>query len=259
PQPGVDFINATFDVFRKQHPWVRGEDIHPKSIGRDIYEGYHSFNGYVRNYGLQRSEGVLLRYLSQLYKTLSQTVPERAKTEGVYDIIGFFRTMLEHTDSSLLEEWESMLHPELELDEAKREEARRELRAYELLHDERALPSRLRAELHQLVRCLARQNYEEAALSVWQLAESDDERWPATRFEQAMEPFHSEYGDLMFNHEARQTQHTRIERTSPRTWDVTQVLVDAEGDNLWFIDAEVDLRDARSFAGPLLRLRRIGT
>ncbi|MEM7353181.1 MAG: DUF3516 domain-containing protein, partial [Acidobacteriota bacterium] len=47
PQPGVDFINATFDVFRKQHPWVRGEDIHPKSIGRDIYEGYHSFNGYV--------------------------------------------------------------------------------------------------------------------------------------------------------------------------------------------------------------------
>ena len=259
PKPGLDFINATFDIFRKQHPWVRGEDIHPKSIGRDIFEGYHSFNGYVRHFGLQRSEGVLLRYLSQLYKTLSQTVPERAKTEGVYDIIGFFRTMLEHTDSSLLEEWESMLHPELELDAEKREEARRELRAYELLHDERALPSRVRAELHQLVRTLAKQDYEAAALSVWQLADEAEDRWPPVRFEAAMEPFHAEYGDLVFNHEARQTQHTRIEQTSPRTWDVTQVLVDAQGDNLWFIDAEVDLRDPRSFEGQLLRLRRIGT
>ena len=74
-----------------------------------------------------------------------------------------------------------------------------------------------------------------------------------------MAPFHGEYGDLVFNHEARQTQHTRIAETSPRTWDVTQVLVDPEGDNLWFIDAEVDLREARSFELPLLRLRRIGT
>ena len=168
PKPNLELINATFDVFRKQHPWVRGEDIHPKSIGREIFEDYHSFNGYVRHYGLQRSEGVLLRYLSQLYKTLSQTVPERAKTQEVYDVIGFFRTMLEHTDSSLLEEWENMLHPELALDAEKKELARRELRAYELLQDPRALPARVRAEAHQLVRVLAKQDYEEAALSVWQ-------------------------------------------------------------------------------------------
>ncbi len=259
PKPSLEFINATFDVFRQQHPWVRGEDIHPKSIGREIYEGYHSFNGYVRNYGLQRSEGVLLRYLSQLYKTLSQTVPERGKTEGVYDIIGFFRTMLERTDSSLLDEWENMLHPELELDATKRELARRELRAYELLHDPRALPARLRAELHQLVRVLARQNYDGAVLSVWQLAEHEGERWPAERFEAAMGPFYADYEKLMFNHEARQAQNTRIVQTSPRTWDVTQVLVDPVGDNHWYVDAQVDLTDPRSFEGSLLRLRRIGT
>ena len=72
------FIYQTFEVFRKAHPWVRGEDIHPKSIARDIFENYFSFNNYVRHYGLHRSEGVLLRYISQFFKTLSQTVPERA-------------------------------------------------------------------------------------------------------------------------------------------------------------------------------------
>ncbi len=259
PKPNAEFIYRTFDVFRKAHPWVRGADIHPKSIGRDVFEGYHSFVGYVRNYGLQRSEGVLLRYLSQLYKTLSQTVPERAKTEGLYDVISFFRTMLEHTDTSLLEEWESMLHPELKLDIDKQQEARRELRAYELLHDPRALPARVRAEMLLLVRSLSELDYDAAAAAVWQEAESDDDRWPAQRFEQILAGFHAEYGDLVFNHEARQTQHTRIEQTSPRTWDVTQVLVDTESDNLWFVDAEVDLREARSFELPLLRLRRIGT
>ena len=55
------------------------------------------------------------------------------------------------------------------------------------------------------------------------------------------------------------SQNTRIVETGPRTWDVTQVLIDPEGDNLWHIDAHVYLRSPESFEGPLLRLRRIGT
>ncbi|NJL29798.1 MAG: DUF3516 domain-containing protein, partial [Thermoanaerobaculia bacterium] len=113
PKPGREYIESTFEAFRRIHPWVRGDQVRPKSIGREMFEHYWSFEDYVRLYGLQRSEGVLLRYLSQLYKTLSQSVPERAKTEGVYDVLGYFRTMLERIDTSLLEEWESLLHPEL--------------------------------------------------------------------------------------------------------------------------------------------------
>ncbi len=256
PKPRLELVEETFERFRQEHPWVRGEDIHPKSIGREIFENYYSFQDYIRIYGLQRSEGVLLRHLSQLYKTLSHTVPERAKTEPVYDVIGFFATMLEHTDTSLIEEWESMLHPELKLDRERQEQARRELKAYELLHDPKALPARVRAELHQLVRSLAAGDYEEAALSVWQ---GGEEPWTPQRFEAALAPFLEEYGELVFNHEARQSQQTRIEQTGPRTWDVTQVLLDPEGDNFWFIDAEVDLSDPESFEGQLLRLRSIGT
>jgi superfamily II RNA helicase len=259
PKPALDLIEGTFAVFRQVHPWVRGEDIRPKSIGREIFENYYTFQGYVKHYGLQRSEGVLLRYLSQLYKTLSQTVPERAKTEVIYDVIGFFRIMLERTDSSLLEEWESMVHPELEHDEQKKEQARLESRAYELFHDSKALPARVRAESHQLVRALAEQDYEDAALEVWQDSENPEECWTPVRFQQAMAPFHEEYGKLVFNHRARRSQHSRLVSTGYRTWDVTQVLVDSAGDHLWFIEATIDLSDAQNFEGPLLRMRRIGT
>ncbi len=256
PKPNLEFIEQTFESFRKIHPWVLGADIRPKSIGREIFENYYSFIDYVRVYGIQRSEGVLLRHLSQLYKTLSHTVPERAKTETVYDVIGFFATMIQHTDTSLLEEWENLLHPELKLDQEKQEAARRELRAYELLHDPKALPARVRAEIHQLVRSLAEGDYEEAARTVWQ---DPDDAWSPQRFEETMAPFLAEYEKLVFNHQARQSHNTRIEQTGPRTWDVTQVLVDPEEDNLWYVDSTVDLRQPESFEGPLLRLRRIGT
>ncbi|MCA9711745.1 MAG: DUF3516 domain-containing protein, partial [Myxococcales bacterium] len=70
PKPCADFIYRTFDRFRVTHPWVRGENVGPKSIARDILERFATFNEYVKEYGLGRSEGVLLRYLSQAYKTL---------------------------------------------------------------------------------------------------------------------------------------------------------------------------------------------
>src|SRR5262249_38875173 len=96
PKPFAEFIYAPFNDFPGRPPWVGGEVIRPKSIGRDLLERYASFADYVRLYGLQRSEGVLLRYLSQLYKTLQQSVPERALTEPVVEAIAVFRTLLEH-------------------------------------------------------------------------------------------------------------------------------------------------------------------
>src|SRR5690606_33518981 len=64
PKPNRDFVYSTFNDFAARHPWVGDENIRPKSIAREMIEAYHSFNEYVRELGLQRSEGVLLRYLS---------------------------------------------------------------------------------------------------------------------------------------------------------------------------------------------------
>jgi superfamily II RNA helicase len=259
PKPGIEFIEATFEIFRKAHPWVRGADIRPKSIARDMFENYFSFNNYVRHYGLQRSEGVLLRHLSQFYKTMAQTVPERAKTEPVYDVLSFFRTMLEHVDRSLLQEWETMMHPELVLEQDKQEEARQELRLYELFHDSKAFQARTRAELHYLVRELSEHNYEGAAYALWQDPEKPADNWSAEDLQKALAPFYTEYGELVFNHDARRASNTQIRTLGGRRWDVSQALVDPEGDNMWAIEARIDLSDPKNLEGGLLRLQRIGT
>jgi len=257
PKPDADFIYGTFNAFRKMQPWVQGADVHPKSIGREIYEDYMSFGDFVRKYGLQRSEGLVLRYLSQLYKTLDQSVPEMTKTEAVYDVLGFFRAMLERVDNSLLEEWQSLVHPEIQLQsDEDRESTQRKLRYYELIHDPKIFASRVRAEMHQLVRALARGNYEEAALCVFQ---EENDPWTAERFEKELAPFLEAHGKLLFNGEARQARFTTIQERGDRVWDVMQVLVDPEGDNLWYLQAAVDLRDPKSLEGLLLRPQLIGS
>ncbi|HEY7216604.1 MAG TPA: DUF3516 domain-containing protein, partial [Thermoanaerobaculia bacterium] len=235
PKPLSDFIYGTFNRFRGKHPWVGGEDIKPKSIGREMFEGYMSFADYVKRYGLQRSEGVLLRYLSQLYKTLDQNVPEPAKTEGVWDALGFFRALVETTDSSLLEEWEGLLHPEILVRTKERETAREILWLQELLADPKTFAARVRAEMHLLTRALSIKDWEEAPNLIKQDPDDPQTLWDAERFEQALAPFFEEYGELPFTPEARRHQWTRIRKTGDRQWEVTHTLLDPQGDNLWAV------------------------
>ncbi|MBM4334670.1 MAG: DUF3516 domain-containing protein [Deltaproteobacteria bacterium] len=254
PAPSRDFIEQTFDLFARRHPWVRHQDVHPKSIAREMYEGYFSFDHYVRFYGLQRSEGLLLRYVSQVYDTIVQTVPEGAKTEAVHDLIAYFRTMLERVDSSLVDEWERLLNPAARTADAA--PAPMPTRVYDLARDERALRARARAELHRLVRALAERDWAEACACV--RADPEDP-WTPERFERALAAFFAQHGELVFSQAARHSEWTRIRPDGPRRWAVTQVLLDPSDENDWFIAGEIDLALETEPVGPLLRLRTIGS
>jgi hypothetical protein len=112
PKPLREFLYETFNAFAAAHPWVEEENIRPKSIAREMYERYLSFADYIRDYGLERSEGLLLRHLSQVWKVLAQTVPDGAKTDEVVEMEDYFRELIRGIDSSLLEEWERCAIPD---------------------------------------------------------------------------------------------------------------------------------------------------
>jgi len=242
PQPEAEFLAATFRVFAETHPWVGEAGLRPKSIAREIFEGYLGFVDYVREYSLARSEGVLLRYLSQVQHTLEQTVPEEAKTDEVHDV--------REIDSSLVSAWEELVAP------ASGESVEPGARPpFDLALHPRALAARVRAELHALVRALARGELEEAPRLV---AQGDEPGWDAERFRAALAPFLEEYGELRFTPDARQARHTQLRPVEPRVFDVAQVLVDPEGDLLWAIHGRVDLRGELDPVDPIVQVQRIG-
>jgi superfamily II RNA helicase len=254
PMPDRELVFDLFDQFARPRPWVRAEDLRPKSVARDMYEQFAGFNEYVKRYGLERLEGTLLRHLSQVYKTLRNEVPDAAKDERVHDAIGYLRATLERADRSLLTAWENMVAPpeDVDLDAI---ELRRE-QPVDVTADARAFLAMVRAELHRLVKALADQDYEEAAAG---LRQDDEDPWDAERLELSMARYHADYERLLFDHAARQPGFTRLLPDGERQWKVQQVLHDPEDDNMWYVEGRVDLRGVMEPDGPMVALTHIGS
>ncbi len=112
PQPLAELLEAAYAIYVRGHPWVADYELKPKSVARDMYERAMTFTEYIGWCGLARSEGLLLRYLADVYKTLRQTVPDDAKTEELIDLIEWLGEMVRQVDSSLLDEWERLANPD---------------------------------------------------------------------------------------------------------------------------------------------------
>ena len=233
PKPNREFIYDTFNRFAAEHPWVGNENIRPKSIAREMYETFQSFDEYIRDYDQQRAEGLLLRYLMEVYKVLVQTVPEVYRSEEVETIIDYFGTMIRNIDSSLLDEWEKLRNPNYVPTE-KEEVVAPEVP--DITRDMRAFTVQIRNEVFRFVRALAAGDVD-AALDLVQLEEESS--WTSSRLLAELESYRDEHGALLTDRQARHPQWARV---TPATngWRVEQTLLDAREHNDWQLIFTVD-------------------
>jgi len=230
PMPLLDLLEATYELYRRGHPWIAETPLSPKSVVRDMYERAMTFGEYVAFYGLSRSEGLVLRYLSDAYKALRQTVPAAARTEELDDLVEWLGELVRQTDSSLLDEWEQLVDP----DRPEPEEA--------LLtpHGPRPLSGNPRA-LRVLVRNAMFRLVEQVAFG------RGDEHDPLA---EGTEQYYAVHGSVDTGPDARGPRMLVVEEHTDR-WEVQQILGDPDGDHDWRIFAEVDL-PATDEAGELV-------
>ena len=260
PKPHRDFIYNTFNDFSAAHPWVGQENIRPKSIAREMYETFQTFHDYIREYDLQRVEGLLLRYLSEVYKALVQTVPEQERTEEVAAVIEYFGTLLRGVDSSLVDEWEKLRNPE---EMARKAALRLEQEAAETLREAevRAQQNKqrnkvilVRNEIFRTLRLLFNQDYAAAAevLGVG-----------ADELELKMKEYLSDHTQLLLDQKARSPHFTRMTTVSGNvgsstSWTVEQTLVDPDEHNDWGLAVEASLNEVEGTVRPRLKMLRLG-
>jgi superfamily II DNA/RNA helicase len=258
PRPEADALFSEFNAFRAKHPWVSEDTVRPKSVAREMFERFLSFDAYIKELGIKRSEGVLLRYLDGVHRTLRATIPDVDKTEPVLELIAWLAAIRERVDSSLTREWEALIEaPMIEGLEVRVEGPPVE----DLLRDRRALAVRVRIEVHGLVRALAHRDFTEVAASLRPGAdeqESDEARFDAAGIESAMRPLVDRDGQIRFDHEARLRDKTDLRELGGGHFVVRQTLLDTLDDGDWFLEGEIDLSDDPSPAGPLIHLRHLG-
>jgi len=261
PKPLREFLYDTFNAFAAVHPWIDQENVRPKSIAREMYERYMSFADYVRDYGLQRGEGLLLRHLSQVWKVLSQTVPDAAKTEEVVEMETYFRELIRGIDSSLLEEWERLRNPDFVAAELADDKPARPS-SYDITRDAAGFRRLVRTAIFGFLQDVAARDWESAAsrLATGEAAASGENELmspEAKRIEKAFAAYFDVHGRFRLDPEGRAAKHTHFaeERDAANVlqWTVAQVLVDKDELNDWEVRFTVSLAEARAQARAVVR------
>ncbi|HVY72211.1 MAG TPA: DUF3516 domain-containing protein [Verrucomicrobiae bacterium] len=262
PKPRREFIYSTFNAFADKHPWVGQENIRPKSIVREMFEQYRSFADYIKDYELQRAEGVLLRHLSRAHKVLVQTVPDTAKNDTVREMEVYLGAMIRQVDSSLIEEWERMRDPNYQA-RAEKPELRppgAEEAAADVTRDTKAFTAAIRDRIFTFLRALVVEDFDTALASLASPDQPDGEPWTAERLRQATDAYYAEHQRLCLDPNARNLRHTYVlPSEDKKTWRVQQVLVDPEEHNDWIAEFEANLAESRAASAPAMRLRRLGS
>ncbi|MBR2835515.1 MAG: DUF3516 domain-containing protein [Coriobacteriales bacterium] len=242
PKPLEELLDAAFGEYCKQVPWANDYELSPKSVLRDMLESAADFKGYIAGLGLSRSEGTLLRYLSDCYRVLARTVPPEKRDDRLKEIIGWLELIVRSVDSSLVDEWARAGTAGLEIAPPPPPD--------EVVHDRHAVTLLVRNALMRRVLLAARSLEQEKALR--ELGELDlDFGFGEAKWRKVLDAFYEEHEELLTDTNARSAKFFSIDESPEKTehaWRVHQVFCDSDGDFDFGIMATVDL-DATQEAG----------
>ena len=234
PQPNGEWLYATFNAWVDFHPWLAGTTIHPKSVARDLHEQGLNFAQYVKRYGLKRSEGVLLRYLSDAFKALVQSVPENAKTDELYDLTEWLGATVRSVDSSLLDEWERLNALESG-DLTPEEAAEAEEETFDITSNPVGFAVMIRNEAFRWILTAARRDHAELA----ELPSPDDRgRWRTDEIDELMADYWITHDLIETGADARSAEFHQYD---PETGRVIQTIVDPDHWHEWQFVGRVDI------------------
>ena len=269
PQPLRELLEALYETYRQTHPWLPEDALGPKSVVREMWEHGMGFTDFVGRYQLARSEGLVLRYLTDAYRTLRQTVPEAHRAPEVEDVIEWLGETVRQTDSSLLDEWEALSDPDHVSSAVAHHEPPAPPRP--LSRQERPFRVMVRNAMWARVEAFARDDLDTLVRLERAAADrTDPPREVAVGrsvWDAALEDYYGDHDTVLTDADARGPDLLVVgeersgepvgaeEGTTSRVRDVRQTIHDPAGDHDWVIEAVEDC-DATDEAGELVLATR---
>lgn len=247
PKPLEELLEAAFETYRESQPWAADFELKPKSVVRDMYERAMTFNEFVGFYSLGRSEGLLLRYLSDAFRAIRQTIPESAKTDEIRDLIEWLGELVRQVDSSLIEEWEELSHPTA----TPGDEPVVPPAPPSVVTNERAFRVLVRNELFRRVQLAALDDAD--ALGELDAASG----FGTARWGEALDAYYAVHDHLGTDADARSSAMLMIVK-EPEQWRVRQIFADPAGDHDWGMSAVVDLVESAEQGVAVLEVTSVG-
>ncbi len=237
PEPLGELLEPLFETYRERHPWLSPDALAPKSVVRQMWEQGMGFTDLVSRYQVARSEGLVLRYLTDAYRALRQTVPASYRTEELDLLVEWLGETVRQVDSSLLDEWEALNDPEHATRQVSHHEPPPPPRP--LSQQGRVFEVMVRNALWRRVELVARDDVDGLAALEPEGSEMTSDRWDS-----ALDGYYDEHERLLTDADARGPALLAVDKSSTGPtgeWRVVQTLHDPEGHHDWVIEAVVDL------------------
>lgn len=241
PKPLEDMLQAAFDEYRHDVPWANDYWLSPKSVVRDMVETASDFTGYIARYNIARSEGTLLRYLSDAYRALARTVPQEKRDEQLDDIISWLRVVVRSIDSSLVDEWENA-GTDTDASEAAANLAAPGAKQA-VVEDRRGLTVLVRNAMFRRVQLMDLDKPDKLG------ALDKDWGYGVHEWEDTLDDYYDEHEYVNIDAKARSGELFILDESkenSEHSWKVRQIIDDSDGDHDWAITGTVDLDTTQS-------------
>ena len=292
PQPLAELLTPALEMYKQANPWIAEHELAPKSVVREMVENAMTFSDLISRYELGRSEGVVLRYLTDAYRALRQVVPEEHRTPEVVELIDWLGALVRAVDSSLLDEWEALGQAQagkagevaglLEGDRPGADDSSGVERAFGADEDgtvaftrnRHAFRVAVRREMFRRVELMARDDVE----ALGRLDASSG--WGEDRWDEALGRYWDEYDWIGTDTSARAISLAPLDETPDETalaaagvserlrealatsgrqvWLATQVLEDPDDDHDWRLTALVDLTECDRDERAVIHLLSVG-
>lgn len=292
PQPLRELLAPALEMYKQSNPWIAEYELSPKSVVREMVESAMTFSDLVSRYELGRSEGVVLRYLTDAYRALRQVVPDEHRTEEVESVIEWLGGLVRAVDSSLLDEWEALGQAQsgraaevasvLEGDRPDEDDSMGAERAFGADADGHVALTRnlhrfrvaVRREMFRRVELMARDDVE----GLGRLDSSSG--WGEDRWDEVLGRYWDEYDWIGTDQAAHSSALAPLDESPDaqalaaagvserlveaiaasgrRVWLAEQVLEDPDGDHDWRLTALVDLEESDKADRPVIRLLSVG-
>ena len=292
PQPLAEMLSPALEMYKQANPWIAEHELAPKSVVREMVENAMTFSDLISRYELGRSEGVVLRYLTDAYRALRQVVPEEHRTPEVVELIDWLGALVRAVDSSLLDEWEALGQAQagkagemsglLEADRPGVDDSAGVERAFGADEDgtvaftrnRHAFRVAVRREMFRRVELMARDDVE----ALGRLDASSG--WGEDRWDEVLGRYWDEYDWIGTDTSARaislapldeapdetalaaagvsERLREALETSGRQVWLATQVLEDPDGDHDWRLTALVDLAECDREGRAVVHLLSVG-
>ena len=292
PQPLAELLTPALEMYKQANPWIAEHELAPKSVVREMVENAMTFSDLISRYDLGRSEGVVLRYLTDAYRALRQVVPEEHRTPEVVELIDWLGALVRAVDSSLLDEWEALGQAQagkagevaglLDGDRPGADDSSGVERAFGADEDgtvaftrnRHAFRVAVRREMFRRVELMARDDVE----ALGRLDASSG--WGEDRWDEVLGRYWDEYDWIGTDTSARaislapldeapdetalaaagvsERLRDALEASGRQVWLATQVLEDPDGDHDWRLTALVDLAECDRDERAVVHLLSVG-